>query len=281
MVSARIVSFITGLAYLITFADPAIAEPVDWASSGGDLFVTAGLPDVQTAANIERLISLPVVPDQMTRRLAQPRPSVERQRSDAASSADPQPTEDYSEVRLLPSNQPLDELITKIATETGLDPKLLHALVIIESAYNTRAVSPVGARGLTQLMPGTAAELGVRDVFNNEQNLRAGARYLPSKSGGSVIYGLLSPPITRDQTASHVWAACQILPKPKITSATASIVTSPSPQDEASATAANAAREGDRQWRNANLIRHWRGNWICLAFYPYQFKCNPKRHESK
>jgi soluble lytic murein transglycosylase-like protein len=183
MVSARIVSFITGLAYLITFADPAIAEPVDWASSGGDLFVTAGLPDVQTAANIERLISLPVVPDQMTRRLAQPRPSVERQRSDAASSADPQPTEDYSEVRLLPSNQPLDELITKIATETGLDPKLLHALVIIESAYNTRAVSPVGARGLTQLMPGTAAELGVRDVFNNEQNLRAGARYLAIQIG--------------------------------------------------------------------------------------------------
>jgi soluble lytic murein transglycosylase-like protein len=151
---------------------------------GGDLFVTAGLPDTQTAANIERLISLPVAPARPTRRPPpQPRPSVERQRSDTVPIPDPQPTEDYSEVRLLPSNQPLDELITKIAIETGLDPKLLHALVIIESAYNTRAVSPVGARGLTQLMPGTAAELGVRDVFNTEQNLRAGARYLAIQIG--------------------------------------------------------------------------------------------------
>jgi soluble lytic murein transglycosylase-like protein len=184
MVSARIASFITGFAYLITFAAPAIAEPVDWASSGGDLFVSTGLPDTQTAANIERLISLPVAPARPTRRLAPPQmPPIERQRLDAVPIPNPQPTEDYGEVRLLPSNQPLDELITKISIETGLDPKLLHALVIIESAYNTRAVSPVGARGLTQLMPGTAAELGVRDVFNTEQNLRAGARYLAIQIG--------------------------------------------------------------------------------------------------
>jgi soluble lytic murein transglycosylase-like protein len=184
MVSARIVSFMTGFAYLITFAAPVIAEPVDWASSGGDLFVSTGLPDTQTAANIERLISLPIVPARPPRRLAPPpMPPIERQRLDAVPIPDPQPTEDYGEVRLLPSNQPLDEIISKIAIETGLDPKLLHALVIIESAYNTRAVSPVGARGLTQLMPGTAAELGVRDVFNTEQNLRAGARYLAIQIG--------------------------------------------------------------------------------------------------
>lgn len=184
MVSARIVSFITGFAYLTTFAAPAIADPVDWTSSGGDLFVSTGLQDTQTAANIEQLISLPVVPARPTRRPPpQPRPSVERQRLDPVPIPDPQPTEDYGAVRLLPSDQPLDELITKIAIETGLDPKLLHALVIIESAYNTRAVSPVGAQGLTQLMPGTASELGVRDVFNTEQNLRAGARYLAIQIG--------------------------------------------------------------------------------------------------
>jgi soluble lytic murein transglycosylase-like protein len=100
-----------------------------------------------------------------------------------AQAPDTPPTDDYGEVRLLPSNQPLDALITKIATETGLDPKLLHALVIIESAYNTRAVSPVGAMGLTQLMPGTARELGVSDAFDTEQNLRAGARYLAIQIG--------------------------------------------------------------------------------------------------
>jgi soluble lytic murein transglycosylase-like protein len=92
-------------------------------------------------------------------------------------------TDDLGEVRLLPSNQPLDALITRIAIETGLDPKLLHALVIIESAYNTRAVSPVGAKGLTQLMPDTARELGVFNAFDTEQNLRAGARYLAIQIG--------------------------------------------------------------------------------------------------
>jgi soluble lytic murein transglycosylase-like protein len=157
---------------------------MDWARSGGNLFVATGLPDIQAAANIERLISLLIVPVWPTRPLPpQLMKSVERQHLDAAPITDPQPIEDYDEVRLLPSNQPLDELITKIAIETGLDPKLLHAFVIIESAYNTRAVSPVGARGLTQLMQGTAAELGVRDVFNTEQNWRAGARYLAIQIG--------------------------------------------------------------------------------------------------
>ncbi len=184
MVTRLPISSVLGFAIALTVVTPCVAEPVDWATSGGDLFVSTGLPDTQTAANIERLISLPIVPARPPRRLAQPpMPPIERQRRDAVAIPDPQPTEDYGEVRLLPSNQPLDELITKIAMETGLDPKLLHALVIIESAYNTRAVSPVGARGLTQLMPGTAAELGVRDVFNTKQNLRAGARYLAIQIG--------------------------------------------------------------------------------------------------
>jgi soluble lytic murein transglycosylase-like protein len=184
MVARLAISSIVGFAIALTVAVPCVAEPLDWATSGGDLFVSTGLPDMQTAANVERLISLPIVPALPTRRLAPPSmPPIEPQRLDPVPIPDSQPTEDYGEVRLLPSNQPLDELITKIAIETGLDPKLLHALVIIESAYNTRAVSPVGARGLTQLMPGTAAELGVRDVFNTEQNLRAGARYLAIQIG--------------------------------------------------------------------------------------------------
>ena len=60
----------------------------------------------------------------------------------------------------------------------GLDPKLLHALVVTESAYRPDALSPVGAGGLTQLMPGTALELGVRDRFDPVENLRGGADYL-------------------------------------------------------------------------------------------------------
>eukprot|EP01038_Epipyxis_sp_PR26KG_P017353 gene17353-23966_t len=150
----------------------ALAEPVDWATSGGTLFASSGL------VSMPRLID-PSDPsaDSLPQAGAPSRP-----RSNANSPNNPS-TDDYRNVRLLPSKQPLDRLVTRIANETGLDPKLLHALVIIESAYDSRAISPVGAQGLTQLMPGTAAELGVRDAFDSEENLRAGARYLAIQIG--------------------------------------------------------------------------------------------------
>ena len=74
--------------------------------------------------------------------------------------------------------QPFDDLIVSAAAVHGLDPKLLHALVVVESAYRPDALSSAGAAGLTQLMPSTAAELGVRDRYDIEQNLSGGARYL-------------------------------------------------------------------------------------------------------
>lgn len=80
--------------------------------------------------------------------------------------------------RLAPLSQPFMEPIDRAAGRHGLDPKLLHALVIVESAYRVGAVSPAGAGGLTQLMPGTAAELGVVDRFDVDQNLSGGADYL-------------------------------------------------------------------------------------------------------
>lgn len=64
------------------------------------------------------------------------------------------------------------------ATESGLDPALLHAVVQVESGYNSGAVSPKGAVGLMQLMPVTAQTLGVRDRRDPSANLRAGARHL-------------------------------------------------------------------------------------------------------
>lgn len=68
-------------------------------------------------------------------------------------------------------------LARQIAQEEGVDPDLFTRLVQAESAFNPQARSPVGAIGLAQLMPGTAAELGV-DPNDPEQNLRGGARYL-------------------------------------------------------------------------------------------------------
>lgn len=79
---------------------------------------------------------------------------------------------------LAPLSQPFMDAVAVAAARHGLDPKLLHALVIVESGYRHDAVSPVGAAGLTQLMPGTAADLGVRDRFDPAQNLAGGADYL-------------------------------------------------------------------------------------------------------
>lgn len=81
-------------------------------------------------------------------------------------------------VRLAPLSQPFTEAIDLAAARHGLDPKLLHALVAVESAYRPAVVSPAGAMGLTQLMPGTARDLGVADPFDPLANLQGGADYL-------------------------------------------------------------------------------------------------------
>jgi soluble lytic murein transglycosylase-like protein len=75
-------------------------------------------------------------------------------------------------------SQPYQAAIAEAAEAYGLDPKLLHALVITESAYRADALSSAGAGGLTQLMPGTASDLGVANRFDVDQNLRGGADYL-------------------------------------------------------------------------------------------------------
>ncbi|MBF0142176.1 MAG: lytic transglycosylase domain-containing protein [Magnetococcales bacterium] len=69
------------------------------------------------------------------------------------------------------------QLIHRVAVQEGVDPALLTALVATESDFKAHAVSPKGAVGLTQLMPGTARDLGVGNRFNPEENLRGGARY--------------------------------------------------------------------------------------------------------
>jgi hypothetical protein len=79
----------------------------------------------------------------------------------------------------LPST-PYDPYIELVAAETGLSPSLIKAVALVESGFDPEAVSPKGAQGLMQLMPATAAELGVRNAFDPLENLRAGARYLRS-----------------------------------------------------------------------------------------------------
>jgi soluble lytic murein transglycosylase-like protein len=71
-----------------------------------------------------------------------------------------------------------DALIQAAAQRNGVDPALLKALVRQESNFDPNAGSPAGAQGLTQLMPGTAAALGVTDVHDPAQALEGGAKYL-------------------------------------------------------------------------------------------------------
>ncbi|GIU76006.1 MAG: hypothetical protein KatS3mg004_3093 [Bryobacteraceae bacterium] len=69
------------------------------------------------------------------------------------------------------------ELVTEAALRHGLPPELVHAVAWAESAYQPAAVSPIGAFGIMQLMPSTAAGLGA-DPHDPEQNVDAGVRFL-------------------------------------------------------------------------------------------------------
>jgi hypothetical protein len=72
----------------------------------------------------------------------------------------------------------LEALIRKYAQVYGVDPTLVRAVIRHESGFKSTAVSPKGAQGLMQLMPGTAALMGVKDPFDPEQNIAGGVGYL-------------------------------------------------------------------------------------------------------
>jgi soluble lytic murein transglycosylase-like protein len=78
----------------------------------------------------------------------------------------------------LPAGTPYAAEITAAAQANGLDPALLAGLIKQESGFNPNAGSGAGARGLTQLMPGTAAGLGVSNVLDPAQSINGGAKYL-------------------------------------------------------------------------------------------------------
>jgi soluble lytic murein transglycosylase-like protein len=72
----------------------------------------------------------------------------------------------------------VDSFIVSSGARHGVDPVLLYAIMHRESAFKKKALSNKGARGLMQLMPGTAARFGVRDIYDPQQNIDGGARYM-------------------------------------------------------------------------------------------------------
>jgi len=79
----------------------------------------------------------------------------------------------------LPSDE-ADKLVNTNAERAGVSPDLLRAVILRESGFRPCAVSVKGAQGLMQLMPGTAAALGVADPMDPGQNIEAGTRFLKS-----------------------------------------------------------------------------------------------------
>ena len=77
-----------------------------------------------------------------------------------------------------PATLDIHQVVREAATKHRIDPDFLSSVIQAESGFNVRAVSPKGAQGLMQLMPKTAADLGVNDSFNPTLNVDAGSRYL-------------------------------------------------------------------------------------------------------
>lgn len=72
----------------------------------------------------------------------------------------------------------LSDVVNEASGRYRLDPDLVNSVIKAESGFNVRAVSPKGAQGLMQLMPGTASQLGVPNAFDAQANVEGGTKYL-------------------------------------------------------------------------------------------------------
>lgn len=101
----------------------------------------------------------------------------------------------FSAGRLLHAAGPqgVARLAERFSARYGVDPRLIMAIITVESGGDEKAVSPAGASGLMQLMPGTQRHLGVRDAFDPEENVEGGVRYfraLMDRYGGDAALAL-------------------------------------------------------------------------------------------
>jgi soluble lytic murein transglycosylase-like protein len=92
-----------------------------------------------------------------------------------------EPEDDFAAIPVLPKPQTgtsVQDLVAAAASHYGVDAELITSVIAAESNFNPKAISPKNARGLMQLLPETAARLGVKDLFDPKENIDAGTRYL-------------------------------------------------------------------------------------------------------
>ena len=113
--------------------------------------------------------------------------SIEKEETPPPQPADPQPQQSAVQPQpapvqtaTVPAKTPVDlnQLVRDASNRRQLDPDFVSSVIKAESNFKTRAVSPKGAQGLMQLMPQTAAQLGVTDPFDPRANVEAGTAYL-------------------------------------------------------------------------------------------------------
>ena len=85
---------------------------------------------------------------------------------------------DRYDMQLLAKATQYDSIIEHAAVAAAVEPNLLRAVIVVESGFNSHAVSKRGAVGLMQLMPATASRFGVSNPYDARENVHAGARYL-------------------------------------------------------------------------------------------------------
>jgi len=110
------------------------------------------------------------------KRKARPKPAATPRRATSARS--PSAPSSAAKVSAGPRSQRYDAIISEAAQAYGLPFAFIKAVIRIESNFNPKAVSRVGAMGLMQLMPGTAEDMGVSDPFDPRQNIFGGTKYL-------------------------------------------------------------------------------------------------------
>jgi hypothetical protein len=140
-----------------------------YVSADGSSFV-----DVPTA-EIEHFEAAPELPASAA---ARPASGARLPASGPQSNLPPSPFARTSRTTPVPVAINLDEVVNSASGRYRLDPDLVNSVIKAESGFHVRAVSPKGAQGLMQLMPGTASALGVPNAFDPQANVEGGTKYL-------------------------------------------------------------------------------------------------------